>query len=99
MADKINTNFKVDYEDFLCDYILPLLGIEVAPERKNLDRTEVYLGEKCPAIEQMEGKLNFNVSGWRILSIPCVMKIPEDDISLVLRILQSYPDISQYKRT
>lgn len=99
MADKINTNFKVDYEDFLCDYILPLLGIEVDPARKGVDRTELYLGEKYPVIEQTEGRLNFNVSGWRIFSIPCAMEIPDDDISLVLRILQSYPDIAQYKRT
>lgn len=46
MADTINANFKEDYEEFLCEYILPLLGIEVDAERTVLDRSEVYLGKK-----------------------------------------------------
>lgn len=99
MADTINTNFKEDYEEFLCEYILPLLGIDVDTGRTILDRSEIYLGKKVPVIEQEEGKLNFNISEWRVFSVPCAMQIPEDDLAVSRRILQSFPDIAQYKMT
>lgn len=99
MADTININFKEDYEEFLCEYILPLLGIDVDVERKVLDRSETYLGKKVPVIEQVEGRLNFSISEWRVFSVPCAMQIPEDDLAVSRRILQSFPDIAQYKMT
>ena len=99
MADTVNSNFKADYEEFLCEYVLPLLGIDADPERTILDRDEEHLGKKAPVIEQENGRLNFNISEWHIFSVPCAMKIPEDDISVARRILQSFPDIAQYKMT
>lgn len=99
MAVKINPNFKEDYEEFLCEYILPLLGIVLDGERTLLDRSEVYLGGQPSVIEQIDGMLNFKVNGWRIFSVPCSMQIPEDDIAVSRRILQSFPDIAQYKMT
>lgn len=99
MADTINANFKEDYEEFLCEYILPLLGIDVDAERTILDRSEIYLGRKESVIEQEEGKLNFNISEWRVFSVPCSMRISEDDLAVSRRILQSFPDIAQYKMT
>lgn len=99
MADIINANFKVDYKEFLCEYILPLLGIDLDEERSTLNTSELYLGRKAPTIEQEEGKLNFNISEWRVFSVPCAMQIPEDDLAVSRRILQSFPDIAQYKMT
>lgn len=96
MADTINANFKKEYEAFVCEYILPLLGID---DDIVLNKNEIYLGRNASAIEQTEGRLNFNISEWCIFSIPCEMQIPEDDLAVSRRILQSFPDIAQYKIT
>lgn len=99
MADTINVSFKEDYEEFLCEYILPLLGIDIDEKREMLDKNEVYLDRKAPVIEQNGGRLDINVSGWRIFSVPCATQIPDDDLAVSRRILQSFPDIAQYKKT
>lgn len=99
MADRINSNFKEDYEEFLCEYVLPLLGIEVDAERTMLDRNERYIGKQMPVVEQSDSTLIFHISEWRVFSVPCAMQIPEDDLALSRRILQSFPDIAQYKMT
>ena len=83
----------------MCEYILPLLGIDVDRERTILDRSEIHLGKKAPVIEQRGSKLNFNISEWCVFSVPCAMQIPEDDLAVSRRILQSFPDIAQYKMT
>lgn len=99
MAENININFRDDYKQFLCEYILPLLGIHLAEKGAALTTEEVYLGRQAPVIEQECGKLLFNVSEWRVFSVDCPMEIPEDDLAVARRILQSFPDIAQYKRT
>ena len=99
MADRINANFKNDYEEFLCDYVLPLLGIDVDANHSILDRQEHYVGPKRSTVEQSQGQLRFNVSEWQIFKVPCGTVIPADDLALARRILQSFPDISRYKMT
>lgn len=99
MADTINANFKVEYVDFLRKYMLPLLGIDTDAEIKNFDESEMYLGKKVATVEQEGDRLNFHISQWRVFSVPCMMEIPRDDIAMARRILQSFPDIAQYKMT
>ena len=99
MAERINLNFKQEYEDFLCDYVLPLLGIDIGGDKNTLNREEKPVEHGRPIIEQIDGQLCFNISDWRVLSVPCYLQIPDDDLALVRRILQSFPDIAQYKMT
>lgn len=99
MADAVNTNFLNDYGEFLCEYLLPLLGIDVDPKGTIFERKMIYIGKTLPLIEQSEGQINFNIGEWHVFSIPCSMQIPEDDLAIARRILQSFPDIAQYKRT
>ena len=99
MAGKINVNFVNEYEEFLREYVLPLIGIDTDTDNLVLERHEQYLNEQVPTMEQQDERLYFNVSGWRVFSIPCQMKIPPDVMSCVRRILQSFPDVSQYKKT
>ena len=99
MAGTINKNFKDDYEEFLCEYVLPLLGIDIDEKREMLDKEEEYLGRTAPLIEQNGSRLNINVSRWRIFSVPCATQIPDDDLAVSRRILQSFPNIAQYKKT
>lgn len=99
MAERINPNFKSDYQEFLSGYILPLLGINVGKENKLLNGKELYVGPGKPTIEQIDGSLHFYISDWQIFSLPCRMPIPDDDIALVRRILQSFPNIAQYEKT
>lgn len=99
VAERINANFIQDYSEFLCGYILPLLGMDAGNKQNTLNAAEFYVGAGKSTIEQSEGQLRFYVSGWQIFSIPCSLTIPEDDLRLVRRILQSFPDIAQYKIT
>ena len=96
--ERLNPNFNTDYEEFLCEYVLPLLGIDVVTNRALFDRT-THHAEKTETILQENGCLSFYISGWHVLSVPCSMRIPEDDLAVCRRILQSFPDIAQYKMT
>lgn len=83
----------------MCDYVLPLLGIEVDAEHSILHRDEYHIGPNIPTIFQSHKQLRFNVSEWQIFWVQCPKQIPEDDLALARRILQSFPDIAQYKIT
>lgn len=99
MANQINPNFKKEYEDFLCDYVLPLLGIDVGGDHSILHSCEYHIGPNIPTIFQCHDQLRFNISEWQIFWIQCFNQISEDDLALARRILQSFPDIAQYKMT
>ena len=85
MTETINANFKTDHEEFLYKYMLPLLGIDAEAEITNLDRSEIYSGEKAPAVEQIENRLNFHISQWRVFSVPVWWKFRRMTLPLQAR--------------
>ena len=85
VAETINANFKTDHEEFLYKYMLPLLGIDAEAEITNLGRSEVYSGEKAPAVEQIENRLNFHISQWRVFSVPVWWKFRRMTLPLQAR--------------
>lgn len=98
MAEEINREFKKDYKEFLRDYVLPLLGLSITDD-EFITRWSRRTTANKSVIVQNNGQLHFFVSNHLIYSVPCAMQIPEDDLALAKRILQSYPDIAQYKIT
>lgn len=99
MADRINSYFKRDYEDFLCEYLLPMLGIDLCGNREQLDSREEYVGAGNPMIYQENDRLIFVISDWKVFSVPCKMIIPDEDMAVARRIIQEFPDIAEYKMT
>lgn len=104
MSESINPNFKNDYKDFLHEYLLPLLGIDINSERNG--SKDVLVEEKGkkryendPILEQLDGRLAFYISGYKAYSVECRIDIPEEELAIARRILQDFPNISRYKKT
>lgn len=99
MANRINSNFKRDYAEFLGEYLLPMLGIDLCGDQKKLDDKEEYVGTSKQTIYQENNKLHFVISGWKVFSVPCKMTISDDNMAVARRIVQEFPDIAEYKMT
>lgn len=91
---RLNNNFVSEYKFFIEKYLFRLLGIVNA---KLL--TEMYQTDMKKDTVEIEGnKLLFLVGGWCVFSVQMPQEISNDNIKLIRRIIQSFIQISEYKR-
>lgn len=93
-SKRLNNNFVSEYKFFIETYLFRLLGI-VNTELS----TEIYpIDNKKDTVEMLDNKLLFFIGGWCVFSVETHQQISNDNLKLIRRIIQSFIQVSEYKR-
>lgn len=92
---QLNKKFIEEYRNFIENYLLRLLGIVEYKLENDIRELEFDRGSVI-----LEGKsLLFSASGWNLFYTKCEQEVPEDNIKLANRVVESFFKMSEYKRT
>jgi len=94
-SKRLNNQFISEYKFFIENYLFRLLGIV----NKNLIMEMYQTNMKKDTVEAENNKLLFFIGGWCVFSVETLQEISDDNLKLTRRIIQSFFQISEYKRT
>lgn len=94
--NKINQEFVKEYQSFLNDYLLRLLGFV----GKNIIRDEVYKSGNTKLIDQDDYAITFSVGHWKLFELSTdngANKLSDDNLALATCVIKEFLIISEYK--
>lgn len=96
---ELNDSFIEEYGKFLKDYLFPLLGL--VDKELACDKLELDAKLNIASVIQEDCTVYFSASGWRLfkLELDESEKLPNENVKLANRVIQSFFELSENKRT